>query len=237
MNLPDGLLDRSWLIMAWLLFVPLALHTLWRAPWQVLADSERFNTWLGLIVILAFLWSLKAGVKPGLSLHLLGATVMTLCFGWRLAFIGMCLILLGVSLNGDAGWKSFALNALLMGGVGVLVSQTTYRMTDRFLPHHFFVYVFVNGFFGAALALIFVGLASSLLLAGGEAYSADYLFGEYLPYFMLLGFSEAWLSGMAITLFIVYRPIWVASFDDARYLTDPKKTVLRRPIHRKRKIK
>jgi uncharacterized membrane protein len=53
-------------------------------------------------------------------------------------------------------------------------------------------------------------------LAG--TYPVAYLLDEYLPYFLLLGFSEGWLSGMVITLFVVYRPQWVASFEDARYL-------------------
>lgn len=237
MNLPDGILDSSWVFMTWLLFLPFVLHTLWRAPWYVLMENSRFNTWLGLIVTLTVLWSLKAGIKPGLSLHLLGATVMTLCFGWRLAFIGLCLVLAGVSLNGDAGWESYAANALLMGAVGVLVSQAIYQAVDRYLLNHFFVYIFANGFFGAALTMISVGLASSLFLAGAGAYHLDYLLEEYLPYFMLLGFSEAWLSGMAITVLVLYSPAWVVTFDDERYLKDPKNPALRRPMHRKRRIK
>ena len=42
--------------------------------------------------------------------------------------------------------------------------------------------------------------AGLLILAG--AYDWEYLASEYLPYFLLLGFSEAWLSGMLITMFI-----------------------------------
>jgi uncharacterized membrane protein len=72
-----------------------------------------------MIVGLILLWHLKAGIKPGLALHLLGATVFTLCFGWALAFIGLCAVLAGVTLNGAAGFEAFAVNALLMAGVGV----------------------------------------------------------------------------------------------------------------------
>jgi len=59
-----------------------------------------------------------------------------------------------------------------------------------------------------------------LFLALAGAYPWDYLINEYFPYFLLLGFSEAWLSGMAMTLFVVYRPEWVITFDDSRYLAD-----------------
>ena len=201
MNLPDGLLGGTWTIVAWVLFVPLAILALRRAPWRVLGDSGRLNFWLGLIVSLILLWNMKAGVKPGLSLHLLGAGVMALCFGWALAFVGLCLVLAGATLNGVAGWEAFAANALLMAGVGVAVSRLIHRAAERFLPRHLFVYVFINGFFGSALAAV-----------------AEYLTGEYLPYFLLLGFSEGWLSGMVMTLLVVYRPEWVSTFEDARYL-------------------
>lgn len=218
MNLPDGLLSAAWTIVAWLLFVPFALYAARRAPWRLLADSGRLNVWLGMIVVLILLWNMKAGVKPGLSLHLLGATVFMLCFGWALAFLGLCLVLAGASLNGVAGWHAFALNALLMGGVGVLLGHAVHRLIFRYLPHHFLVYVFADGFFASALAVIAVAMVSSAFLALDGVYAMDYLLSEYLPYALLLGFSEAWLSGMAMTLFIVFRPHWVSSFEDTLYL-------------------
>ncbi|MBL8367729.1 MAG: energy-coupling factor ABC transporter permease [Candidatus Accumulibacter sp.] len=218
MNLPDGLLGGGWILLSWLLFVGVALVAVRRAPWRVLADSARLNAFLATIVALIVLWHLQAGVRPGLSLHLLGATVFTLCFGWALAFIGLCLVLVGVGLNGFAGWQSFAVNALLMAGVGVAVSHVLHRLVDRLLPRHIFVYIFCKGFFASALALIAVGLSACALLVLSGTYSADYLAGEYLPYFLLLGFSEAWLSGMMATLFAVFRPELLADFDDAQFL-------------------
>ena len=196
MNLPDGLLAGAWTTVAWLVFIPLFLRVVWRAPWRRLADPSRFNAWLGTIVVLVLLWSLNAGIKPGLSLHLIGAAVLALTFGPGLAFLGLCAALFGVTLNGEAGWASFAANALVMGGVSVGISRGVLRFSERFLPRQLFVYLFANGFFGAGLSIIAVGFVASGLLA----------------------FSEAWLSGMVITLFVVYRPQWVATFEDSRYL-------------------
>jgi uncharacterized membrane protein len=39
---------------------------------------------------------------------------------------------------------------------------------------------------------------------------------------MLVGFSEAWLTGAFITLFVVYLPSWVSTFDDDRYLKEKR---------------
>jgi uncharacterized membrane protein len=55
-----------------------------------------------------------------------------------------------------------------------------------------------------------------LFLSG--AYALAYLKTNYLPYYILMGWSEAISTGMAITLMVVYRPEWVATFDDRRYL-------------------
>lgn len=218
MNLPDTLLGDTWYWAAWAVWVPVFALCIWRAPWSRLKDSEISNVWLGMIVLLTLMWSLKAGVKPGLSLHLVGAMVFTLCFGPYLAFIGLSAVLAGITLNGAAGWFGFALNALLMAGVGVVVSHFIYRLVERWLPAHFFVYVFVNGFFGAALVVLTIGSVSSLVLGLAGAYPVEELLDNYLPYYLLLGFSEAWLSGMVMTLFVVYRPSWVGTFDDSRYL-------------------
>jgi len=219
-NLPDTLLGEGWYWVAWAVWVPLFVRSVWQAPWLRLKDSEQLNVWLGMIVLLTLIWSMKAGVKPGLSLHLLGATVFTLSFGPHLAFVGLSLVLLGISINGGFGIFAYAINALLMAGVGILISQMMYRFVVRYLPRNFFIYVFINGFFTAALSVIGVGVVATLLLVTASAYEWEYLSSEYLPYFLLLGFSEAWLSGMLITLFVIYRPNWVSTFDDASYLAN-----------------
>lgn len=219
MNIPYDLIDKGWFWAAWLLWLPLFFRALRYAEWRRLKDSEILNVWLGMVVLLIVVWSLKAGVKPGLSLHLTGATLFTLCFGPRLAFVGLSIVLAGIVLNGGVDPAAYALNALLLVGVGVGLSQSFTRLVQRRLPWHFFVFIFVNGFFGAALAVVGIGCAISALLAISGAYEWGYLLSEYLPYYILLGFAEAWLSGMIITLFVVYRPQWVAAFDDAHYLS------------------
>ena len=218
MNLTDTLLGEGWYWAAWIAWLLFFAHSLWRAPWARLRDSEQLNVWLGMIVLLTLIWSLKAGVKPGLDFHLLGATVFTLSFGPHLAFVGLSLVTLGITINGEAGPFAYAANALLLAGLSVGLSQIFFRVFSRALPRHFFVYIFVNGFFGAALTIIGVGFAATSLLALAGAYEWDYLISEYFPYFLLLAFSEAWLSGMMMTLFVIYRPQWVASFDDSVYL-------------------
>lgn len=218
MNIPDNLVGEGWYWAAWAVWSLLFARTVWHAPWGRLKDGEHLNVWLGMVVLLTFVWSLKAGVKPGLSMHLLGATVFTLCFGRQLAFVGLSAVLAGITINGASGHFAYALNALLLIAVSVLSSHLFLVVVQRLLPRHFFVYIFVNGFIGAAITVLCVGLVATVFLGLSEAYDFDYLTTEYLPYFILLGFSEAWLSGMVMTLFVVYRPDWVVTFDDSLYL-------------------
>ena len=200
-----------------LAFLMLA-HCLIRAPWRVIANPGLQHLWLAGCVGLLLVWSVKTGIKPGLNFHLLGATLLTLMFGPRLAMIGLAAVLLGVTLTGASGWTSLGINFLLMAALPVMFSYAVYRQAHRKLPTHVFVYIFIDAFVTAGLAIILCGLAAVLLLAVSEAYSMHYLGSEYLPYFILMGWSEAMLTGMAVTLMVVYRPQWLATFSDQQYV-------------------
>ena len=93
------------------------------------------------------------------------------------------------------------------------------HVAERRLPPNFFVYVFVAAFFGAGLSLGVAGIAGAVALTLGGGRAAELVFGEYVPYLIYLAFGEATVSGMVLTLAVVYRPHWVATFDDARYIT------------------
>jgi len=187
-------------------------------PWPRLRDGHQLNALFGAAVILTLLWSLNAGVYPGLNLHLLGAMATTLIFGPQLALVVMALALAGVTLNGSTEWSAYPVNLVAMAVVPVAVSAAYCRIVGRWLPKHFFVYIFVNAFIGAAFIVLIQGCVASLGLAAAGAYPVDLLLSDYLPFFLLLGFAEAWLSGMTLTLLVVYCPEWVASFDDRSYL-------------------
>ncbi len=218
MNIPDTLLNAGWFWAAWVVWGLVAALGLRQAPWGTLRDSVRFNVWLGMVVLLTVLWSLKAGVKPGLDFHFVGAALFTLSAGPWLAFFGLSLVTAGAAFNAGTGVFGFALNAMLVAGVGTLVSTFSLRLAERHLPHQPFVYIFANGFFGAWLAVIGIGGCAAAVLAADGAYTIDYLRSEYLPYVGLLGFAEAWLSGMMVTIFVIYRPSWISTFNDTRYL-------------------
>ena len=212
-------LSAAWTIAGWVLAVPLVLGAVWVAPWRRLGDSEQAHVWYGGIFCLVVLWSLRATVGDGYTFHLLGITAFTLVTGPALAFAGSALAVgLLIAVRGGL-WLNGGIAYLTMAALPVGVSWLVLRLAERRLPPNFFVYVFVAGFFGAALAYGAAGLAGATLLTSAAGMPAGLVFGEYVPYLLYLAFGEATLSGMILTLAVVYRPRWVATFDDGRYLT------------------
>lgn len=218
MNLHGELLARD---LYGLLDVLAGLGLLWslrRAPWARLNEGAKINAWLGASIVVAAVWLLKAGVRPNLHLHLLGATALTLMVGPYLALLGLLLVLLALTWLGIGDWQNLALNWLLMAWVPVWVAYGLLRLCQRYLPANYFVYIFLNAFIGGALSMLATGAAAGLFHWLAGTYSADILLEEYLPFYLLLAFSEAFSTGMALTMFVVYRPQWVMTFDDALYL-------------------
>lgn len=226
MHFTDELFGIGWRYGALPLYLLMLGWALRTAPWRLLSGDARrpglINVWMGALVVLVLMWSMKAGVKPGLDLHFLGATALTLMFGRQLAVIGLSIVLAAVtfnaSLRGVHGWEAFALNALVLAAFPVFVAHAILRMVERWLPANFFIYIFFAAFFGAGLTVVATGGLAGLLLWASGAYTADLLWSDYLPFYVLLGFAESWLNGAALTLMVVYYPRWVTSFDDRRYL-------------------
>ncbi len=217
MNIVSNSIPPHWHLALWFASILIGGLIAWRASWKMLADQRNLNIFLGASVAVLSLWLIKTGIKPGLTFHLLGATALTLMFRPLFALFGMALVIAAVTFwQGE--YAAFAPNLLIMGVVPVAVSWAIFQWADRRMPNHFFVYIFVNAFFGAAVAITFVGLASTAYAFLSGAYKLSYLLREYLPYYLLLAWSEAFLTGMVLTLLVVYRPAWVATFDDKRYL-------------------
>ena len=219
MNIPDHLLPMEWMVAAHLLYGLALAVALWRAPWKRLGEASLLHVYLGTTVGVLVLWQLQAGVLPGLNFHILGAALFTLMFGWPLAMVASSLVMLAVTVAGAGGWQAYSINALLMGVLPVVVTWLVYRAVYRSLPRHLFVYIFVCGFFGAALAMAATGLVSAGVFALSGAYPPDELLQHYLPYYLLMVFPEAILTGSFVALLVVYRPQWIWSWDERRYLS------------------
>ena len=207
----------GWIAASTLLAIAALGLAAWCAPWQRMATTDTLNVCCGAVVALAVLWSVRATLAHGVVIHLLGIAAFALTAGPWLALLGgAVVVLLSAWLHGVplAALPTEFLASVL---VPVVVVLGLLRMTRRFLPPNLFVYTIVVAFFGAALGAFLAGLASAAAFVAGGA-APEVIFGEYVPYLIFLAFGEATLTGMALTLAVVYRPQWVATFDDAFYL-------------------
>jgi uncharacterized membrane protein len=217
MNLISAIVPPSWLVPLWIVALALLGLILRRTRWDILAARGNPNVFLGACVAVLGLWLIKTGVRPGLNFHLLGATALTLMFRPRFALFALSLIIGAITLQ-SGEFNAYPANLLIMAVVPVGLSWGVYRLVDGRLPNHLFIYIFLNAFFAPALAILAVGLASTAFLVLAEAYTLDYLIEDYLPFYFLMGWAEAFATGMLLTLMVIYKPEWVATFDDRRYL-------------------
>ena len=218
LGLTATVLPESFHLVGWLGLAVLAWRWLMSGDWRRLAEPQRLNLFLGATVAVLALWQIRTGIKPGLPFHLYGMAALTLMFGfWRATFSGT-LILLANAAFGRGSWPALGVDTLLMAALPAAVSWGFFRLLDRRLPNHFFVYVLGNGFFGAALSVVAIGLATTAVMVLAGAYPLDYLLASYTPYALLISWGEAFSTGMVITVMAVYRPAWLESFDDIKYI-------------------
>lgn len=219
LHIPAGLMPPTVLWLANVLFAGIVLYALKKVEFKRLLNNiPSQHVYFGAMVMLLMLWGIKAGISPGLGFHHLGATLFTLMFGWPLAMLGLGVVLCASMLVQHNEWVSVGVNGCLSIAVPVFTSYAVLKLTQKYLPDNFFIYIFVVAFFGAGLSVAFSRFASIILLMLVDAYPDARLIQESLLYTPLFMFPEMFVTGMLISIFVVYRPDWVITFDDERYI-------------------
>ena len=219
LHIPSDLLPQGLLWASNILFLLCLLLAIRFAPWKALLNSQQSqHVFLGAVVLLLTIWGFKAGISPGLGFHHLGATLFTLMFGWSLATVGLTVTMIASLLLQSSDWASLGINGLISIVLPIVSSYAILKSSQKWLPDNFFIYIFVCAFFGAAVAIALSRLSAITLLLLINAYPYEQLIEESLQYLPLFMFPEAFITGMLITIFVVYRPDWISTFDDERYI-------------------
>jgi len=184
-------------------------------PWRLLAAQHALRSpLLATLVVLPWLWALPALHHAPLQLQWSGAVLVLLMLGWPLAIP----VLLAV---GVLAWAISPLTAeaALAQAVWQGVVPATFALLlgaalRRWLPPHPFIYVLGRGFLGAVVCLF----AASLLAQAMEAPLPgvpDEL-GSIARWLMAWG--DAFVTGMLTAIFVAFRPQWLLTWSDRRYL-------------------
>lgn len=208
------------LILATLISGLVVGRALWLFSWQRLIKERSLqHRLLGATVFILLLWQLRAQAVDWLSLHLMFTVLMTLVFTAPLALLANVVINVAMVAIGTVAWPLLGVNVLITGVVPVLVSVLIWRLVDRWMADNFFIYLFVCGFFGAALATLASGLtAIGMVWLSASDPEALRLVQEYALFLPVLMPSEAFINGTLLCLLLVYHPHWVLTFDSHRYI-------------------
>jgi uncharacterized membrane protein len=220
MLIEDGLLSGGVAVVASALGgvgLAFAIHG---APWKAwLLDREHRWVWFTSMALLVVVWSMKAGITPGLSVQFLLVSALTLMHGWHLAVVAAALVLAVLTQVGGAEWSSFGPNLLCAALIPALFTARLHEFVHDHLPRNYFVYFFVTAFFGAALAFNAAGLSRAVLVGLSGTLETARLGAEYFAILPLMSLGEAVANGMLVGMAVIYRGGWVMSFDDRLYLS------------------
>ena len=227
MNVNPQFFNSFWLVVGALVYAWVLIMAVRSAQWWRLQNHDDLNVLLYSMLGVFFIWAMNADFPTsqsiaGLNLHLLGTTLITMMFGWAFAVMAMSLVLIAFTIMTAAPsldtWFTLPWNMLASCVLPIFISYRLYRFVDQRLPNHFFIYIFICAFFGAALSMASVILATTGIHFFSGAYSLAKLSYNYLPYGLILMIPEAFITGMLMSIFVAYRPEWVSTFDDQRYL-------------------
>jgi uncharacterized membrane protein len=176
-------------------------------PWSVAGAS---------VCVLALLWQTDAKVLDALPIHFLALTSLVLLFGLRLSAL---LFVLVVALQWLMTTQPLErlLWGLVSGWLVLALNYAVYLLCFSYLQRHLFVYLFVASFLNSALGLVVFMLLQAWYHAAD--YSPHQLYESYLMFIPLAALPEALLNGMAMTLFVIYKPQWVYTYYQRIYLS------------------
>jgi len=165
-------------------------------------------------VLLALAWAAQSGLPAALPVVLSGACLLVLMFGWPLAIVTV-LAMAGAAWAGGVGLARALQLAAWSGVVPATLALAIGIATRRWLPRNLFVYILGRAFLGTALAVALSALLHVAWLRRGAPA------GEFplLTAGWLIAWADAFLTGGLIAIFVAYRPQWLLTWSDERYLT------------------
>lgn len=191
-------------------------------PWQTLRSGALRHPWLATLVLLPWLWSTAAHLPGGLPVQLSMAALTVLMLGWPLACWSWLLVAAAAAWLArpavaaqPLAWAQLAgelalWNGVLPGTLALLIGLAT----RHWLPAHPMVYILARGFGATLLAMAVSGVlwvAAHRLPEGADA-------GTMMLSRWLLAWADAITTGMLTAIFVAYRPQWLLTWSDSRYL-------------------
>ena len=183
-------------------------------PWRGVGAHNLPAPWLAAWAITPLLWGIDRYAAVSVLPPMSGAALLVLLAGWPLAVIAFVLSAVITVILGAVGWLEGLHRLVWLGVVPATFVLALGAAVRRWLPHHLFVYILGRGFAATLLALVVTGaLALAFDPNAGTASRGDLFLGR-----VLLGFSEAFLTGTVTASLVAFRPHLLATYADRIYL-------------------
>lgn len=187
---------------------------LWLRPWRALAADGPPWPWLAACALLPFVWAADRLVEMPMAQPLSGASLLVLMMGWPLAVLALLPVAAATAWLADLSVAEAITRCFWLGFLPATVALGLGAAVRRWLPHHLFVYILGRGFFGSALAGIAAGVASAWLHPALVGIGRD----DLALARGLAAWGDAFLTGMLVSIFVAFRPQWLATYTDRLYL-------------------
>jgi len=190
-------------------------------PWLVLRHAPLQSPWIGALVVLPWVWWTRHLLPHELALHVSGACLLVLMFGWPLAVWSLLPIGLAARLLETHAWPeldSLIAHIVWQGVIPATLALLLGLAVRRWLPRHLFVYILGRGFIVTALAVTATGYLADLAHQRPASIDTE----EWMLAHWLLGWGEAISTGMLTAIFVAFKPDWLLTYSDLRYLPDTR---------------
>jgi uncharacterized membrane protein len=185
-------------------------------PWRGVGTLGPPWPWLIWCAAMPWVWSSDRLVSSDLLQPLSGASLLVLMAGWPMAVLAMLAMagLMAAIMPLDM-WD--VLHRLVwLGLVPGTLAMAVGAGVRRWLPHHLFVYILGRGFATTLVCTALAGLLS--VWAQGMPPRSAVDWSELLVGRWLAAWGDAILTGMIVSIFVAFRPQWLATYSDRIYL-------------------
>ncbi|AXF85837.1 hypothetical protein DTO96_101577 [Ephemeroptericola cinctiostellae] len=172
-------------------------------------SSNPHNIWLSTTFSLSIIWLMRAQLLDNLYLHFIGVSLAYLLLDIPLTGLALAVVLIFTNVTRHISFEIWGAQYALSVLFPLLLSYVLHLILARQLPKRVFVFIFIHGFFVTALVMASTVAFNLLVLNYFGIILLDVGNGIFWIGSVLLGWGEAFMTGMIITLVAVYRPQWL----------------------------
>ena len=186
-------------------------------PWRMLRpDGQRqlLTPLLASLAVLPWVWALPSLRSMPLQLQLSGAGLVLLMLGWPLAVPVLAGVGLVAWLVSPMPWEQAVSLTVWQGLLPATLAMALGAVLRRHVADHPFIYILGRGFLGTVACLFAAAALRQALghtLPGTEA-------GLGMVARWLMAWGDGFVTGMLCAIFVAFRPGWLATWSDRRYL-------------------